>query len=256
MASAIFGNRRCANGRAHNILSTPMEFLKPERQRAAVTFIGLASMVGLFMSTYAVFAAATDQSIEQGVFLIANPVLEDPRFQKTVVFVWAHGTDGTHGLVINRPTSAKLSNVLPTVDAFKKLAMTVYFGGPVDRTVPILLFRHAGHPPIGQHVVRDLYITTDLDSLTASPDVPLLEDRFRVYSGYAGWAPGQLAAEMSRGAWRVSRGDTPYIFSEHPGTVWEDLMSASGAMQVWNSHLPCSPHTHHSLSPQCFPLYH
>ena len=45
----------------------------------------------------------------KGHFLIANPVLPDPNFSRTVVLLCNHDDQGSFGLVINRsaPISAK-----------------------------------------------------------------------------------------------------------------------------------------------------
>ena len=212
------------------------EFLNVMGQRSTVAVLRFAAIFvfSLALPANAVLAADSHRPVEQGVFLVADPMLNDPDFRKTVVFVWQHGVHGTQGIVINRPTSTKLSNVLPMVDAFKTLNMTVYVGGPVSRLLPILLFRHRGQPPIGQRVLGDVYISTNFDVLTESPDAPWSDWRFRVYSGYAGWAPGQLASEMTQGAWHVLRGDARYIFNPNPEDIWAKLFSASQAIQVYH----------------------
>ena len=207
--------------------------LHSKRIRDAISYVGFMAICVLTSVLHPNVALAThNEPVQQGVFLVADPTLTDHNFRKTVIYVWAHGDDGTHGIVINRPMRAKLTNVLPMVEAFKKLTMNVYFGGPVTRTLPVLLFQHAGQPPIGQPVSGDVYISTDLDILTKSPELPWLDEGFRVYAGYAGWAPGQLASELAEGAWRVRRGDAQYIFSKHPETVWEKLFHASDAIHV------------------------
>ena len=172
------------------------------------------------------------QPVDRGDFLIADPGLSDSTFRKTVVLIWEHGHTGTHGVIINRPTKAKLSNVLPMVKAFKSLQVPAYIGGPVNPALPILLFRYESQPPVGQHVLSDVYITTDFSLLSESADTSLLDHGFRVYSGYAGWAPGQLTYELAQGAWRVRKGEVSYIFSKHARTVWEELLNVSEAIQV------------------------
>jgi putative transcriptional regulator len=44
-------------------------------------------------------------------------------------------------------------------------------------------------------------------------------DGLKIFIGHAGWAPGQLEAEINRGAWNLERADSEAIFngkSEHP----------------------------------------
>jgi putative transcriptional regulator len=46
----------------------------------------------------------------------------------------------------------------------------------------------------------------------------------RVYAGYAGWAPGQLQAEIALGGWFVIQAEPEIIFSADPAGVWEALI--------------------------------
>jgi putative transcriptional regulator len=45
-------------------------------------------------------------------------------------------------------------------------------------------------------------------------------DRLRLYSGYAGWSPGQLEREIQRGDWYITAGDSKVIFATDPERVW------------------------------------
>ena len=38
----------------------------------------------------------------QGKLLIAPPNMPDPRFRKTVVYIWRHDVSGAAGVVINK----------------------------------------------------------------------------------------------------------------------------------------------------------
>jgi putative transcriptional regulator len=43
--------------------------------------------------------------------------------------------------------------------------------------------------------------------------------------GYAGWAPGQLEAELDAEAWLVAPADTKLVFDEARDKVWEQAMA-------------------------------
>lgn len=45
----------------------------------------------------------------------------------------------------------------------------------------------------------------------------------RAYAGYAGWAPGQLQAEIKRGDWLVVNTDPSIIFEEDVDQLWHKL---------------------------------
>ena len=50
--------------------------------------------------------------------------------------------------------------------------------------------------------------------------------RFRLYAGYAGWAPQQLELEVARGGWYVTDAGSVGIFYGigDAGSAWERLM--------------------------------
>jgi putative transcriptional regulator len=49
-------------------------------------------------------------------------------------------------------------------------------------------------------------------------------ETFRAYAGYAGWAPGQLEAEMATGAWATVMADSLTVFDKDPAQLWQDLL--------------------------------
>jgi putative transcriptional regulator len=54
----------------------------------------------------------------------------------------------------------------------------------------------------------------------------------RIYAGYAGWAPGQLAFELAHGGWRMIEGRKENVFSEHPERLWRRLTEALSGISI------------------------
>ncbi|MCI0529018.1 MAG: YqgE/AlgH family protein, partial [Nitrospira sp.] len=150
-----------------------------------------------------------DQEIEKGKLLIAMPILVDPNFRQTVVLLCEHGPNGSLGLVINRPTEVDASTF---VDELPDLAGTgqIYAGGPVSKDAMLVLCH--GHETLkDQSILKNVFLVKDLEMLKLTGQIGP-EARIRCYLGYAGWAPGQLEAEITAGAWRPIPGDTGLIF--------------------------------------------
>ena len=61
----------------------------------------------------------------RGRLLVAQPQVRDPRFAKSVVYVVAHDSTGTMGLVINKVTLDATCPISNQTD-FKKCAVKVY----------------------------------------------------------------------------------------------------------------------------------
>lgn len=46
----------------------------------------------------------------------------------------------------------------------------------------------------------------------------------RIFAGYAGWSPGQLAEEVAAGAWYVVDSEPGDVSSPHPDGLWRSVL--------------------------------
>ena len=77
-------------------------------------------------------------------FLIASPPLGDPNFERTVVMLVLHGSQGALGFVVNRVAPLSLGDVLGFAGYGPRAGAAhgkVFVGGPVE---PGLLRLHRG----------------------------------------------------------------------------------------------------------------
>jgi putative transcriptional regulator len=156
-----------------------------------------------------------------GVLLVAHPRLPDPNFARTVVLVLQHERSGSTGLVLNRPTSVEPRSVLPELAPLEGRA-TVHLGGPV---MPSRIQLLVGSGPAEARVVDGVYLVRSLQELErtlADPAHPFL----RAYAGYAGWAPGQLEAELARGDWFLlpARAADVFASDREAAELWRRLL--------------------------------
>ena len=162
-------------------------------------------------------------ALGRGKLLVAREQLIDPNFAESVVLLLEYGEDGATGLIINRPTEVSLSEVLE-MEGAERLAEPVYVGGPVARGQMMLLLRVPGSPEDTRRVFEDVHVGGSRALLERMIAQPAAEERFRVYSGHSGWAPGQLEMEIERGGWHVMPGDADLVFSTAPSSVWPQLI--------------------------------
>jgi putative transcriptional regulator len=181
------------------------------------------------------------REITKGVFLVADPQLLDPNFRKTVVLVIHHGLDGTLGMVINRPTTTALSQLLPDAKEFQGQPDTLYIGGPVFQQILLLLLRSRIHLQSANQVLDDVYFSQDMNTLTDMLKRNSQKGEFRVYAGHAGWAPGQLQDEFDRGDWRIIRADSGTVFEQDPDTVWPEMIRRSSEQLIKGLNIPVLP---------------
>lgn len=156
-------------------------------------------------------AAAQQHEPANGVLLVAKPELDDPNFGRSVVLVTQARDGQTLGVILNKPTPARHEG------------RPLWFGGPVMIRSVVALFE-APQPPgaAAFHVLKNVYLSMhpqNLEALLAAPAA-----RFRLYSGFAAWAPGQLDGEFGRDAWHVLPADETLVFREDMSGLWEELV--------------------------------
>ena len=164
------------------------------------------------------------EKLAKGKFLVASRQLNDPNFSETVVLLIEYGPEGAMGLVVNRPSNVKLSTVFPDTKELKQRKDTIYVGGPVAVNQMLLLIRSAQAPKDSISVLEDVHISSSwkvLEGLIRETEGDL---RFRLFAGYAGWAPSQLDFERSRGDWHVLKAEADSVFAQDPGALWQELI--------------------------------
>jgi putative transcriptional regulator len=191
---------------------------------------------GLLTVLHAVPALAgkefSPSSVEKGVLLVASPSLDDPNFRQAVVLVVEHGPEGTVGLILNRSTKVLLSEALPDITVLKETTYRLFAGGPVEPSRLLLLFRVKEPPTDARSVFDGVYLGGTSKVLERIITQAKPTETFRAFAGFAGWAPGQLEAEMLLGAWGVLPPDSVGIFDKDPATLWQDCLSRLQAPRV------------------------
>lgn len=175
-----------------------------------------------------------------GMLLVAMPTLADPNFRRTVVYLVAHGPDGSAGLILNRRTETSVQSVLPTWTAGAARPQAVFAGGPVQRSGAMCLgITRAGVDPAevpGAVRVAGSVLLIDLDSDPTAAAQRL--DGVRIFAGHAGWGGGQLAAEIEQGAWRVCRGRSRDVVVGPRVDLWFRVLRRQGFPTAWQAYLP------------------
>jgi putative transcriptional regulator len=167
----------------------------------------------------------------QDHFLVAMPAMGDPNFSGTVTYLCKHDAEGALGLVINRPTELTLGEVFAQlkieVTDSSHVSRPVLRGGPVGRDRGFVLHQSP----------RDFETTLETGGsrrLTAFQDIMgalargEVEGPVLVALGYAGWAPGQIEAEIAANAWLVVPADRTILFETPYEQRWAAAVGLLG----------------------------
>jgi putative transcriptional regulator len=144
-----------------------------------------------------------------GKLLVALPILTEAPFWRTVILMLQHDDGGAVGVIINRPSDTPLAEALPRWHDRAAEPAVVFQGGPVQPELAIA---------IG-------WDGTALDTVDLDSDPQLLTERsVRVFSGYAGWSPGQVENEIVEGAWVVVEALPGDAFRADADDLWHIVL--------------------------------
>ena len=139
----------------------------------------------------------------QGSLLVASPDLLDPNFRRTVVLLTEHDAEAAMGVVLNRRLEIAVVDAVPVLADLVEDGAQVFSGGPVQSGSVLALADFCEPSQSAALAFGSIgYLRGDEDPAALVGDVTAV----RVFSGYSGWGPGQLEAELAQEAWiTVSR---------------------------------------------------
>lgn len=154
-----------------------------------------------------------------GSLLIAHPMLQDPNFRRTVIFLASHDSgEGSLGLVINRAMKKKLGDLESDLSNSTLADVPLYEGGPV---APDKLILAAWRWALEEGALQ-VYVGIDRTKAER-----LLEEgkgfQVRAFLGHAGWTEGQLDFEMEQQSWLLSPW-LPELMGQEGEEAWRSML--------------------------------
>ena len=177
-------------------------------------------------------AVSQDVPVEQksltARLLVAAPGMGDPRFAETVILMVHHDKDGAFGLVINRPVATRsYASLLEAMgedsEGAAEGSLTIHYGGPVQPEIGFVLHSAEYHRPETLAVDGHIAMTASREILRDIAHDKGPRSRLVIF-GYAGWAGGQLEAEMARGDWFIAADDPHLVFELDRDKLWDAAM--------------------------------
>lgn len=166
-----------------------------------------------------------------GHVLVAMPAMDDQRFARAVVLLCQHNEEGAMGLVVNRPSEYRLSEIFAQMqirDSRTDFAYRpVLAGGPVQTDRGFVLHQGASDWDSTLRITPSLAVSTSRDVLDdiASGKGP---GRFVLMLGFSGWGPGQLEAELADNAWLTVPADDELLFDVPLELRWQTANARLG----------------------------
>ena len=172
-----------------------------------------------------------------GHLLIAMPGMGDERFAHAVIYICAHSDEGAMGIMLNRRKDVKFPDLLlqlGIINAAQAIHLPepiklfpVRNGGPVDRQRGFVLHTDDYACRTTIPVTRDICLTSTTDVLKAM-SLGKGPERAIIALGYAGWAGGQLEAEIAANGWLTSPVDADFLFAQDFDHQYEQSLKKMG----------------------------
>ena len=151
-----------------------------------------------------IYRDSTDVNPKKGDLLIAEPLLDQPYFKRSVVLLLEEDENkGKIGLTLNIPTPVTLQDLFPEWTAGKKVR--VFSGGPVESDRLFMLHTLGDYFDGAMEVAPGLYVGADLNQvMDYIQNEENLEVKLRFFLGYSGWAKDQLCTEILNHSWALT----------------------------------------------------
>ena len=166
-----------------------------------------------------------------GQIIVSMPFLEDERFYKTVIYMCAHSSEGSMGIIINKKIDYDLyPDLLQQLGIDKPLNnknLFIRYGGPVESGRGFVLH--------SDDMVRKETLSIDKGvALTSTAE--FFDDLSKgkgpkksiLALGYAGWQPGQLEYEILQNSWMSLSVDNSFLFDDEVSRKWSQAYKIMG----------------------------
>ena len=162
----------------------------------------------------------------KGQLLLDSGQLRGSFFQRTVVLICQHDSEGAFGLVLNRATGTNAGDMIVADLPERLKGSPLFLGGPVQPSALSFLLTDSFIPDA--NVMPNLSLGHSLDTLIEVGESFSVTQRVKMFAGYAGWSPGQLEDEIKRDAWLTHPASLDLVFDTSPDQLWQKVLKKKG----------------------------
>lgn len=170
----------------------------------------------------------------RGKVLISEPFLYDEMFGRSVILLVDHSTDGTMGLVLNKPLPLSLNDVLKE---FKDISnIPTYKGGPLS-TDTLFYLHTLKDVEDSLQIGKGVYLNGDFDAIRRyilqGNDI---DGKIRFFLGYSGWEHDQLCQEIEENTWLIGSTSIASLMNEKGSAeLWKNVLGQlGGKYEIWS----------------------
>ncbi len=180
-----------------------------------------------------------DKIPEKGKILISEPFLPDTFFNRTIVYLADHNSEGSVGFILNKKLEIK---VCDAISDFEKWEEYLCMGGPVAPDTLHYLHNLGDIIPKSVLVSENIFWGGDIDIIRKMiRNGKISESQIRFFLGYSGWSAGQLERELKENSWVIAKVNPNIILDSQTGNSWKRVLrSLNNKYRMW-ADFPESP---------------
>lgn len=173
-----------------------------------------------------------------GTVLVAEPMMSDLNFRRTIVLLCEHNQEGSFGLVLNEELPFALADVLSYPSAFEA---PLRRGGPCEPETLHVLHTYPEIPDCLM-IAQGLYWGGDFEMIEEWLENGNLNPaRIAFFIGYSGWSAGQLGRELKRNDWFMTQVQADWVFAQDQEKMWRKVLWEMGGEFRYLANFPDDP---------------
>jgi putative transcriptional regulator len=175
----------------------------------------------------------------KGKILISEPFLPDTFFNRSIVYLTDHSSQGSVGFILNKKLDLQVS---AAIEGFEGWDENLSLGGPVAPDTLHYLHNLGDLIPKSVLVEGNIFWGGDIDSIRELIKTGKInKSQIRFFLGYSGWSAGQLERELKENSWVIAKVNSNIVLNNSGDDIWKKVLRGfKNKYKMW-ADFPDSP---------------
>jgi putative transcriptional regulator len=175
----------------------------------------------------------------KGKILISEPFLPDTFFNRSIVYLTDHSSQGSVGFILNKKLDLQVS---AAIEGFESWDENLSLGGPVAPDTLHYLHNLGDLIPKSVLVEGNIFWGGDIDSIRELIKTGKInKSQIRFFLGYSGWSAGQLERELKENSWVIAKVNSNIVLNNSGDDIWKKVLRGfKNKYKMW-ADFPDSP---------------
>ncbi|MFL2996684.1 MAG: YqgE/AlgH family protein [Cytophagales bacterium] len=183
------------------------------------------------------FNFKSNNKVKKGSIIFSQPLMKDPNFQRSLIFICEHNNEGSFGYVLNEKINAQNLDI----EFNNVIVNNLYLGGPVEKSY-LNFIHNLKNLSDSEEIIDDVYLGGNIDEFIKNKNLNKNKLKYKFFSGYSGWSSDQLQEEINQNSWIVvNQFNSDILFKNIDDKFWSVFLSEFGGKNKIFSNYPKDP---------------